>query len=95
MQGLRINNEDNVAVAADDIPRGAAIEIGDLRLEAVDDIGRFHKIAVRQIRAGEPIIKYGAPIGVSTEAIRPGQKVHLHNMKSSYIPTYGREVAEQ
>ena len=95
MRGLKINDQDNVAVASDDIPRGAAIEVDGRRIEALDDIGRFHKIALRDIRPGEPIIKYGVPIGVGTQAIRPGEKVHLHNMKSSYIPTYGRKAADQ
>lgn len=51
-------------------------------------IGIGHKIAARFIAAGEKIIKYGVPIGSATKDIERGMHVHLHNMKSDYIPTY-------
>jgi len=31
------------------------------------------------------------PIGSATRAIKAGEHVHLHNMKSDYIPTYTLE----
>jgi hypothetical protein len=37
---------------------------------------------------GEVVLKYGAPIGSMTEAAAVGAHVHLHNLKSDYIPTY-------
>lgn len=40
-----------------------------------------HKVALREIRSGEPIIKYGVPIGVATNDISPGMHVHVHNCK--------------
>jgi len=41
-----------------------------------------HKMAVAEIAAGDPVIKYGEIIGVATTAIRPGQHVHVHNVRS-------------
>jgi len=41
-----------------------------------------HKYALRDIAAGEQIIKYGYPIGIATEAIAKGEHVHSHNMKT-------------
>ena len=35
---------------------------------------------------GERIVKYGAPIGVASRAIDPGEYVHTHNMASDYLP---------
>ncbi len=40
-----------------------------------------HKVAIRDIRSGEPIIKYGVPIGVATSDISSGMHVHVHNCK--------------
>ena len=31
------------------------------------------------------------PIGSATRDIEPGEHVHLHNMKSDYLPTYTLE----
>ena len=39
-----------------------------------------HKIALRDIAKGEPVIKYGFPIGEATEDIPAGGHVHTHNL---------------
>ena len=41
-----------------------------------------HKLAVRDIAEGEPVIKYGYPIGVASRAIKKGEWVHSHNLRS-------------
>ena len=62
------------------------------RSRADVDVG--HKFAVRAITAGERIVKYGAPIGVATRDIEPGEYVHTHNMTSDYLPDlYARRRA--
>ena len=42
-----------------------------------------HKYALRDVRAGEPIIKYGSPIGHATQDIAKGEHVHSHNLKTN------------
>ena len=42
-----------------------------------------HKYALRDIKAGENIIKYGNPIGHATEDIKAGEHVHTHNVKTN------------
>ena len=42
-----------------------------------------HKYAVKEIKKGEQVIKYGFPIGIATENIRAGEKVHVHNLKTA------------
>lgn len=68
MQSIRINPLDNVAVMLDD---------------SSADVPRGHKFALRDIAAGENIIKYGMPIGRATCAIRKGEHVHTNNMKTN------------
>jgi altronate dehydratase small subunit len=41
-----------------------------------------HKFAIRLIRKGEPITKYGETIGLATKEIQSGQHVHVHNLES-------------
>ena len=40
-----------------------------------------HKVALRPIRAGEPVIKYGERMGIATADIEPGEHVHVHNVR--------------
>ena len=42
-----------------------------------------HKVALRDIKKGENIIKYGFPIGHATEDIKKGEHVHTHNVKTN------------
>jgi len=42
-----------------------------------------HKIAVRDIAAGDAVVKYGFPIGHATEAILAGDWIHSHNLATN------------
>lgn len=79
---------DNVAIAKTDIPAGTALTVmgKSVKLAAKMEVG--HKFAFVPVRKGETIVKYGAPIGVATADIAPGESMHLHNVTSDYIPTY-------
>jgi altronate dehydratase small subunit len=41
-----------------------------------------HKFAIKPIKTGDPVIKYGETIGLATKEIRTGQHVHVHNLES-------------
>jgi (2R)-sulfolactate sulfo-lyase subunit alpha len=40
-----------------------------------------HKVALRDIPSGEPVVKYGGVIGRATRDIAKGDHVHVHNLK--------------
>lgn len=85
---LKVSDLDNVAtVFAEGIVPGAEIEVRDKQgrlqmFKALDPIPYGHKIAVKEIEAGEQIIKYGEEIGVATMHIATGGHVHVHNLDS-------------
>ena len=88
---ILLDPRDNVLVARTRLAAGESIETeaGPATLDR--DIALAHKVSRQPIAAGDTILKYGAPIGVATEAIPPGAHVHVHNMKSAYTPTYHLE----
>ena len=54
------------------------------KLDNVDiNLNDGHKYALRNIKKGENIIKYGNPIGHATEDIKKGEHVHSHNTKTN------------
>jgi len=74
------------------------------RLDNVDiNLEDGHKYALRDIKAGENIIKYGNPIGHATCDIKKGEHVHTHNVKTNlsgnleyvYEPTFYDIPAEE
>ena len=83
---LLLDPRDTVAVAVAPLQPGTPVEIprdhGTLLLAAETLIPFGHKIAVAPMDAGEPVVKYGEVIGVATCPIRPGQHVHVHNVRS-------------
>ena len=78
MNVIQINPGDNVAVALEDIRKGETV----LGVTAAEDVARGHKIALTEIPAGSPIIKYGCAIGLAKADIAPGQWVHVHNVRT-------------
>ena len=68
---------DNIAVACAGLPAGTQREIGGIPVVLKSDVDVGHKFAVRTIKAGERMVKYGAPIGRATRDIEPGDYVHL------------------
>ena len=54
------------------------------KLDNVDiNLDDGHKYALRDIKAGENIIKYGNPIGHAVVDIKKGEHVHNHNIKTN------------
>ena len=48
----------------------------------VEDIPYGHKVAVRDIKQGDAIVKYAQTIGRATQPIVAGGCVHVHNIES-------------
>ena len=80
---LVISERDNVATALEAIDAGREIQAGGATVVAAEAIPRGHKLAVRAIRAGEPVVKYGSPIGTASADIAAGAHVHTHNVAST------------
>ena len=76
----RITPEDDVAVVLEDVAQGEQVRCGSLLLTAGAAIPQGHKIACREIPAGEMVKKYGVAIGAALEEICPGSYVHTHNL---------------
>ncbi len=75
---LRIHDNDCVAVALTNLQKGEDV----LGVTLLEDIPQGHKVALRDIDAGAPVIKYNAPIGYAKEKIPKGSWVHTHNVRT-------------
>jgi len=91
-QVVQISPDDNIAVAVSPIAAGETVTLAGQTLSCRQEIPAGHKIALTAITAGEKVLKYGAPIGIATCDIQPGDWVHTHNLKSDYLATHTRET---
>ena len=79
---VRITERDMVAVALKPLKAGETVSYGGGEVTLKDDLPMGHKAALRDIRKGEPVIKYGFPIGEATKDIPQGGHVHTDNLRT-------------
>jgi len=54
----------------------------EIKVSAKNDIPIGHKLAIRELRANETVIKYSVDIGRAVAAIKVGEHAHVHNIKT-------------
>lgn len=80
---LKINPDDNVAVAIRPLEADTTIEIDGGTVVLTEDIPAGHKFALEDLDKGEDIVKYGYPIGHAREALRAGSWVNEKKIKTN------------
>ena len=54
----------------------------DIEVTAKSDIPIGHKVALRDYKPGDTVIKYGVDIGKVVAPIKQGEHLHVHNVKT-------------
>jgi arabinonate dehydratase len=80
-QSLKLHPRDDVVIATAALARGATVETGAGLVTLERDIAPGHKIAIRSRAIGDPVRRYGRVIGIASSSIRPGEHVHVHNLR--------------
>lgn len=81
---FRIDEKDNVAVTFEAVSVGQTAGVAeDSSFPVLGDVAVGHKVALSDISAGTPVIKYGAAIGLAVRDIKKGEPVHTHNLKTA------------
>ncbi len=73
---IRLHPDDGVVIARATLMVGTPVAEGVVALERVP---AGHKVAVRPLAVGDPILRYGQIIGFATAPISAGQHVHVQN----------------
>lgn len=85
-EGIIVEPDDDVVVVLESVSKGDhvgyIVENTEREIVSLSDIPIYHKIAVRDIKKGEHIIKYGEKIGVAILDIQYGEHVHVQNLDS-------------
>lgn len=88
IQFLVHEKADSVGVATVDIKAGEEAHglymdsQNPIIMKALNDIPLGHKIALKDFKAGDTVLKYGQDIGKVVADIRCGEHVHIHNLKT-------------
>ena len=74
--------KDNVATAKFPLKAGTFLTFSKGKtIEVREEIPFGHKVALRKIPKGGPVIKYGERIGRAIRTIEPGELAHVHNVE--------------
>ena len=76
---VQIHPSDTVAVAVRPLVAGTDV----LGVALAESVPAGHKVALVAHGRGEPVVKYGFPIGIASAEVAPGAHVHSHNLKTS------------
>jgi len=88
IQFLVHERSDNVGVATVDIKAGEVAKglhmdtQAPVEVRVLNDIPLGHKVALRDLKEGDALIKYGHDIGRVMADIKVGEHVHIHNLKT-------------
>jgi (2R)-sulfolactate sulfo-lyase subunit alpha len=88
IQFLVHDKHDTVGVAVVDVKAGQSLEGRSLdtneavKAKANMDIPLGHKIALKDFKNGDDVVKYGVVIGRVVQPIKQGDHVHVHNVKT-------------
>ncbi|MFX1449361.1 MAG: UxaA family hydrolase [Promethearchaeota archaeon] len=86
---LILHSKDNVATVLKEIAEGTELEIEiegkKFTIKAIKKIPIYHKIAIKDLKIGTPVLKYGEVIGIVKKEIKKGDHVHRKNIKSTFV----------
>lgn len=78
--------QDNVCTVVEAVAAGMEVTAGHgdakIDIKVLHNIPAGHKFAIKPIKQGEAVVKYGEIIGLATQNIEPGQHIHVHNIES-------------
>ena len=77
---IHLNPADNVAVARVPLTPDMQLTVDGIPIRVLDSVPAGHKIALKPIRAGEIVLRYGQSIGRAKRAIEPGNHIHTQNL---------------
>ncbi len=88
IQFLVHDQRDTVGVAVVDVKAGETLagrtleNNANVNAKANMDIPLGHKIALKDFKVGDDVVKYGVVIGRVVQPIKTGDHVHVHNVKT-------------
>lgn len=84
-QTLQLETADTVAVALEDILPGDEFTVNGIpaAFGVRDTIPAGHKLALKNMGAGEKVVKYGHAIGTAACVIARGEHVHTRNLRDA------------
>lgn len=80
---IRLHPADDVVIARNQLVGGT--QLPDEGVIVAGLVPPGHKVAVRALKAGQPVRRFNQVIGFASRDIAPGEHVHVHNMQMGAV----------
>lgn len=87
---LRLADGDNVLIVTAPIAAAESFLIEGESVVSSTVLALGFKVAATALEPDTVAVRFGMPIGRTTEAVDRGQLVHTHNLESLYMRTHAR-----
>ncbi|UTF59158.1 UxaA family hydrolase [Gilvimarinus sp. DA14] len=94
-QVVLLHPQDNVLISVMTLAADTQFTFAGREYRLAQAVPLGHKIARTDMPAGTRIFRYGAPIGSLYSAVKAGDWVHMHNLKSDYLASHTRKGRAQ
>lgn len=84
---MQITEQDNIVLALRKLAKDEKIVVNGSEIVIKQEVDRGHKVALKDLKKGDHVMKYGFPIGHALEDIGVGEWVHTHNTKTNLSGT--------
>ena len=81
---IKANEVDNIAIPVEDLPAGISTDGG---IAAAEHIPQGHKFALRDLYAGEAVVRYGVTLGYLDHPVARGALVNEHMLRIADAPS--------
>ncbi|MBS0208391.1 MAG: altronate dehydratase [Planctomycetes bacterium] len=85
VDAVLLHPNDNVAIATVTLPTGYELSVPGRRVRLTGAVKLGHKVALADIPAGQPVVRYGQTIGFATQTISAGDWIHTHNLSAQHF----------
>lgn len=86
MRSIVLGKNDNVAVLVDGAKKREKISTFKGNVILIEDIPAGHKVSLSDLEPGSEVRKYDHVIGLTTEAVKKGEWLHVHNVRTHLEP---------
>ena len=80
---IKVHPKDNVVIPVKDAPEGTEVMPG---LQTVQNIPQGHKIAIKNLKKGDEVIRYGVSLGFLVHDIRAGEHIDENALEMPEAP---------
>ena len=83
-KAIKINPQDNMIVALENLKKGEVIEIEKEQITLVEDIQQKHKFTQNPMKKGGRLMMYGVKVGIANQEIPKGAALTTNNMDNAF-----------